>query len=158
MNSFRPLLLGVATALCMTQAHATDIYRWTDETGRVHMSDSVPERYRAGATRIDSAQYLARDAEVREAATRAERDKARADAAVERQAPRARPQGLPQTTTAPSQAAADVEAECAMAHRAFRASQECFGPFRNVNGSVKPEALAVCREVPDPTTRCGPPQ
>jgi hypothetical protein len=42
-----PLLLGVALS-----AQATEVYRWVDEQGRVHLADSVPDRYKSSATRI----------------------------------------------------------------------------------------------------------
>lgn len=44
------LMLG-ALAL---PAQATDIYRWTDDTGRVNYGNSVPERYKHVARKIDT--------------------------------------------------------------------------------------------------------
>jgi hypothetical protein len=44
------LLLG-ALAL---PAFATDIYRWTDETGRVNYGNVVPDRFKRAATKIDT--------------------------------------------------------------------------------------------------------
>jgi hypothetical protein len=36
-------------------ALATDIYRWTDETGRVNYGNVVPDRFKRVATKIDTA-------------------------------------------------------------------------------------------------------
>ena len=44
-------LLLAAMAL---PAFATDIYRWTDETGRVNYGNVVPDRYKRIATKIDT--------------------------------------------------------------------------------------------------------
>ena len=44
------LLLG-ALAL---PAYAADIYRWTDDTGRVNYGNVVPERYKTYARKIDT--------------------------------------------------------------------------------------------------------
>ena len=152
-----PLLaLALVAALLAAQAHATDIYRWTDETGRVHIGDRVPERYRPTATHLDSAQYLASESELLEAAARAEREKARA-AAITPDAPAERRSATEPSTPDPDRTAAAFDRlDCATHRRLYQESQECFAPFLNVNGSLKPGAYAVCREVPDPTTRCGP--
>jgi len=156
--------LALAAALLTVQAQATDIYRWTDESGRVHIGDRVPERYRATATHMDSAQFLASEAELLEAAARAERDKARAavitpdapDARMQRSADRPGGAGDGTTPDPERTAAAFDRLDCATHRRLYQESQECFAPFLNVNGSLKSGAYAVCREVPDPTTRCGP--
>ena len=155
-------VVAVAAALLAVQVQAADIYQWTDDSGRVHMGDSVPDRYRSVAKVIDSAQFRTSEAARKEATARAERDKLRANAVVANQ-PRARTQAPPRSQAQASQpvgaikATEDAGAECAAQQRLFRASQECFAPFVNVNGSVKPEAHSVCRVVTDPTTRCGPP-
>jgi hypothetical protein len=44
------LLLG---ALAIP-AYATDIYRWTDETGRVNYGNEVPARFKSVARKIDT--------------------------------------------------------------------------------------------------------
>lgn len=44
-------LLLAALAL---PAYAADIYRWTDETGRVNYGNVVPDRYKRIATKIDT--------------------------------------------------------------------------------------------------------
>ena len=42
-----PFVLAMAVS-----AQATDVYRWVDEHGRVHLADSVPDRYKSSAMRI----------------------------------------------------------------------------------------------------------
>jgi hypothetical protein len=44
-------LLLAALAL---PAYAADIYRWTDETGRVNYGNVVPDRFKRVATKIDT--------------------------------------------------------------------------------------------------------
>ena len=45
--------------------------------------------------------------------------------------------------------------DCATLRQRYQESAECFAPFVNVNGSVKPEAFQVCgRPVPAPTLAC----
>jgi len=46
-------LLLACCLLWSLPAHAGDIYRWADEQGKVHLSDTVPEKYRKGAVRVD---------------------------------------------------------------------------------------------------------
>ena len=48
-------LLGtLLLATIAMPALANDIYRWTDETGRVNYGNVVPERFKKVATRIDT--------------------------------------------------------------------------------------------------------
>lgn len=46
-----------ALVLCLAPAAPAQVYRWTDEQGRVNYSqglDSVPERFRSGAQFVNS--------------------------------------------------------------------------------------------------------
>ena len=45
------MMLGVV--LFPTLAQANDIYRWTDEQGRVTYGDSVPDRYKRIARKVE---------------------------------------------------------------------------------------------------------
>jgi hypothetical protein len=48
-------LLGtLLLATLAMPALANDIYRWTDETGRVNYGNVVPERFKKVATKIDT--------------------------------------------------------------------------------------------------------
>lgn len=64
----------------------------------------------------------------------------------------------PRKTQAPEPAAsapiderATDKASCAAKWDRYHKSQECFAPYTNVNGSVKPEAFENCAEVKAPT-------
>ncbi len=47
----------LAALLAASAAHAVTMYRWVDESGATHVSDKVPDKYRASAKAIDSAAY-----------------------------------------------------------------------------------------------------
>lgn len=51
------LLVVFVMGIHLSIANATDIYRWVDDQGRIHIADSIPEHYRSNATRIDSKQF-----------------------------------------------------------------------------------------------------
>ncbi|WP_161974723.1 DUF4124 domain-containing protein [Piscinibacter terrae] len=148
------LVMAAATAV-----QATEIYRWSDEMGHVHFSDSVPERYKSSAVRIEWRVNRGTAAEREQARALAEREKAQAaELARQRQSvpqPVAAAFGPPQTIPQPVAGNAD----CAQSYQAYRQSQECFAPFIQANGSVKAEAYAQCGEpVLNPSQKCGPPQ
>ena len=148
------LLLGTAGLL---PAHAADIYRWVDETGRTHLSDVVPDRYKRSAVRIDPQSYEPTPAQRREAEVRAARERQRA-ASIPSAGPATR---APGSLTAPTPAAAAPtggQADCETSRRRYRESQECFAPFRLANGAVRAEAFKHCTVVPDPSVACGLPR
>ena len=43
--------------LLITAAHAADLYRWVDETGRAQFGETVPEKYKASASKTDCATW-----------------------------------------------------------------------------------------------------
>ena len=49
-----PLVLLAASVLWLPPLYGADIYRWVDQDGRVHLSDTVPEQFKKSATRIDA--------------------------------------------------------------------------------------------------------
>ncbi len=51
---------------------------------------------------------------------------------------------------------ATSEATCARLRKEYLDSQACFERYRIVGGAVKPEAFERCRNVVDPSPRCGP--
>lgn len=57
------------------------------------------------------------------------------------------------TMPAPSAAASG---DCETQQRLYRESQECFAPYRNATGGIKPEAFERCQEVAEPTGQCAP--
>jgi hypothetical protein len=147
------LLLSLST-------HAAVIYRWVDESGRTHVSDVVPEKYRKSATRIDTGDSAVSPERKQQADEVAARDKAVADEAARRRqseqaaapAPVASP---PLTAKRPAQGVTD-STDCDTWRRLYRESQECFGPYRTTGGGTKPEAFEKCNEIPSPEAKCGP--
>ena len=149
----RVVLAGVAGGLLAFAAQAADIYRWTDESGKVHLSDSVPEKYRAKATRIDSRQFELSPEQRRDAEARLARAKKELAASA--------PPATAETGAAPPlrpspPASAPARTDCDTLQREYLDSLECFAPFVNANGTIKPNAFAVCKVVVDPSPKCGP--
>lgn len=148
------LVLGVAVA------HSATIYRWVDEKGRTHLSDVVPEKYRKSAKRTDSGQYEVPAERRKEAEARAAKDKARAaEAARARASQAAAAPASAASAPAPAKRPAEGVTEstdCDTWWRLFQESQDCFGPFRNVKGGIKPEAFEQCNPIPSPELKCGP--
>ena len=57
---------------------------------------------------------------------------------------------------AASLSASSPDAECPALRKEYLESQACFQRYRVANGTVRPEAYKRCREVVDPSPRCGP--
>ncbi|MDO8903772.1 DUF4124 domain-containing protein [Hydrogenophaga sp.] len=150
------LLLVLFLGLGQTQA--SDIYRWVDESGRTHLSDVVPDRYKDTATRIDSRQYELTPEQQREAEQRVDLEKARArDDKVAPSAVQEAP--APPLSTPPVKRPVErvtASSDCATRWRLYRESEACFGPFRTVGGGIKPEAFDHCNEIASPEGQCGP--
>ena len=150
-------VIACAAALA---AHAADIYVWTDENGKTHLADSVPAKYRKSAVRIDSSQFeLTADQQREAAAARAALEK-KADAVpapAPSPSPPVRPGAAP-TSRAPAPIGPPSAGECEALQREYRESLECFAPFVNANGSLKPGAFAACKSVVNPTLKCGSPK
>lgn len=150
--------IAVASAFA---AHAADIYVWTDERGKTHLADSVPPRYRNSAVRIDSSQFELSPEQQREAAAaRLAFEKKAAASAPPASAARAaspRTAGPLNASPASNQPAVN-SSECEALQREYRDSLECFAPYVNANGSLKPGAFSACRSVVNPTSKCGSPK
>ena len=149
----------LAGVLWLSAAQATDIYQWVDESGRTHLSDVVPEKYKHSAKRVDSTRFEVSPRQRAEAEARAAREREQATKAAasapggprgERGAAADRPRRAPAAASAPGNSA-----DCASLRRQYAQSQECFAPFQNTNGSMKPGAYEKCAEVPDPSPKCG---
>ena len=149
------IALAVATA-----AHAADIYVWTDENGKTHLADSVPAKYRKSAVRIDSNQFELTPEQQREAAAARSALERKADAVsapAPSPAPTARPGAAP-VSRAPAPVGPPSAGECEALQREYRQSLECYAPFVNANGSLKPGASVACKPVVNPTQKCGSPK
>lgn len=147
------LFMGLQPQFGMAQ----EIYRWVDDSGRVHISDTVPEQYKSSAKRYDARQFERTEEQKR----RAEINRQRA-ADVLRSAP-VRPAltnpdaANPGTASLPqNQPALDpATADCDALHQQFKEAQECFTPFRTRDGIRGGEAFQKCQDIPPPPSRCG---
>ena len=61
---------------------------------------------------------------------------------------------LPATATAGSLSGGQ-ESDCDVLRARYRRSQTCFAPYRLQNGGIKPEAYKFCKQVPNPSLKCG---
>jgi len=136
------------------------IYRWVDETGRTHVSDVVPEKYRKSATRIDSSSSEISPEQRQQAERAAAKNKALAEEAATR---RQSASAVQPSTTATRPAASKRPAQgvteatdCETWRRLYKESMECFGPFRTTTGATKAEAFDQCNPIPSPELKCGP--
>ena len=135
------ILLG---ALSFT-VHATEVFKWVDEKGKVHYGSSVPEKYSNKGRKLQSDSPDVLEARRREAEERAEREKAAADALNKRQNT-----PPPPIVAAPKPKPPAGDASCAEKWNEYKASIDCFAPFVRGNGTVREEAFAVCPTVKQP--------
>ena len=165
------LLVFSACAL----AHAAQVYKWVDEQGQVHYGNAVPKPHQKSAQPVDTTVPVPTDAERRDAAALAEREKAAAEslrrerervrvqeaakAAPVKAAPapavKAAPAPALKTAPAPAPsspttALSDRKRQCEEELKRFRQSQDCFAPYRTANGGIRAEAFKHCVEVKMP--------
>jgi Domain of unknown function (DUF4124) len=129
-------------------AHGAEIYRWTDESGKTHISDTVPAKYKDTASRIDSKAFELSpeqrgDAEARAAAQKALATAQMPPSPTNSAAPLPAPASL--SPSPPASGPASAKNSCEAQWRVFRESLDCFAPFMDVNGSLRPGAFDVCR-------------
>ena len=150
----------VGSLASASAAMALEIYKWEDETGQVHISDVVPNKYKKSATRIEvrgateEPKPAATDATAKEKTKAAEPVKAAPEVPKKAAAPTsAAPAPASPKPAAAVETTAD-ENDCATQLRLYRESQECFAPFRTATGGIRAEAFEKCKERPDPSERC----
>ncbi len=129
-------------------AGAADLYRWTDENGKTHYGDSVPEQYKNRARRVQGGSEVS-EQERSVAAERLEKEKARAEAA---EAARARPAASqpPAASSSTAKAAPSELLSCEEQLRRFKESADCFAKYSLPMGGVRPEAFDNCTEIKQP--------
>lgn len=153
----RKFLAAVCMSVLSLSAHAVDMYRWIDGNGKTNISDAVPEKYKKSAQRIDSRRFELSDAQQREAAARTPLTKVTPSPALQpTSGPDNRSVSLGGQSPPPPSSNASSSADCVTLREQYRKSQDCFGPYRNANGSIKPEASTHCTVVTDPNSKCGP--
>jgi hypothetical protein len=134
---------------------AADIFQWVDDAGKTHMSDVVPDKYKATAKRINSRKYELSDTERKNEEARVAKEKRR----VERKPiDTAELSDEDSTPDLPSQPLAPLQqTTCTQKWDAYYRSQECFAQFMIRTGAgslLKPEAYAVCQNVESPAMVC----
>lgn len=146
----------VLIALGPSSAYGADIYRWVDENGRVHFSDTVPPQYKKSVISIDSQQYELSPEQRKEAEARAAREKERFTETTKHKAAEATAStnSNPKASTATAKLPT-ATTDCATLFRRFQESSECYAPFFNANGSIKENAYETCGPaVPYPAQEC----
>ena len=159
--SMKTVLLAFVLLSAAGLCGATDMYKWKDESGRTHVAESVPERYKRVATKIDSRQFevqesekaaaLARGAKEREHAASMAADRARAADAAS-----APPLGLSASQPRAGTSRRQGESSCDQHWRLYFESQACFAPYQRREVGPRVEAYSNCQTVQAPPSECGP--
>ena len=159
LSATRGFLVGYALALSMS-TQAAVIYRWVDESGRTHVSDVVPERYRRSAIRIDPSRSEVSPEQRQQAELAAARNRTIVEKSDSRRqnsqaVQSAAAASKPPATKRPARGITD-DTDCETWRRLYRESMECFAPFRTARGTTKAEGFEVCNAIPSPELKCGP--
>lgn len=131
--TFILLMLGL-----LSRANAGDILQWTDENGRRHFGETVPEQYKKSAKKMEAGK------------TNIMQSQKPANNYVPPPDHDASPAWQPNNNPGAGSAPTGQES-CREKMQRYRDSQACFIPYRNENGSLKPEAFKRCKEIPQPT-------
>ena len=154
----RRLILVACCALWISTGQAADIYEWIDDQGGMHVSDTVPDKYKSRARKIDSRSSEVSPQQRSEAEAQAAKDKElveKAQAEADAARTRMRRDTGPRDQAAASGAASKPADDCPTLQRRYKESQDCFAPYRRDDGTVKPEAFQKCTDLPDPSPKCG---
>ena len=144
MARFVALILFIALS---SATYAAEVFRWVDEKGEVHYGDSVPERYKQKAKKLDPAGPAVTSEQRKEAEARLAREKA----AVESMSKARESNSNGSQPGAPNSKRAARDAGCAEQMKKYQESLACFDAYRNANGSIKAEAAKNCAQVQQPT-------
>ena len=131
--------------ICASPSHGAELYRWTDEMGRVHFGDSPPGTTKNKAKAVDLKSSDVSPEEAQAARARLEKEKAR----LNQPSPRAAL--LPEDKTPASDQEGGKESSCAEQWAKYDESWACFNPYRIQGGAVKEEAFAHCTEIKTPS-------
>ncbi|BES72347.1 hypothetical protein RE428_33650 [Marinobacter nanhaiticus D15-8W] len=164
---FRALLLVSLYVATGSQASA-ELYKWIDEKGVVHFSDSVPEEYRASVeqVQVDTSQPSAEERqEAKAIVERAERaaddvrrlrletEESHAPESLAERKGGGKTQEPPVIAPKPGQARL-TRAERMAIYRAkmeeYRKSQDCFAKYQTLGGGTRGYAFNECKSVPQP--------
>jgi hypothetical protein len=148
--------LSIACLVLPQPSLAQHIFRWVDSSGRVHISDKVPEEYRSSATHYDAREFERTEEQKRQAEINRQRaaEALRARPPQRAASPAAGTKPGPVMLAPQPQALDRQTADCDALHLEFKQAQECFARFRTIDG-VRGEAFQRCRDIPAPPQRCG---
>ena len=127
--------------ICFSISHGAELYRWTDEMGRVHFSDSIPRANKNKAKIVDLKSADVPPQQIQEAQARLAKEKSRLNQ------PSPAIAVIPQGKTQPL----DKESSCEDQWAKYDESWACFNPYRTANGSVRREAYEHCSEMKSPS-------
>ena len=134
---------------------AAEFFQWVDDAGKTHVSDVIPDKYKATAKHFNSRKYELSDTERKNEEARAAKEKQRTE---RKQIDTVEPPDPDSTQTSPSHPFAPAQpTTCTEKWDAYYRSQECFAKFmlRTGTGSLlKPEAYAACQNVESPAMVC----
>jgi uncharacterized protein DUF4124 len=147
----------VLLVLSSFPVRGADVYRWTDENGKTHISDSVPEKYRSTAKRIESRQAEPSKSDRRAAEARAAAERARIDAMEAARAAAAKAAAEEEAAAPPKPKAKPsfAESDCETKHRLYKESLDCFARYVTTSGTTKADGFQNCTNLPDPSRECG---
>ena len=129
------------------------IYEWTDDSGRRHAADAVPEKYRATARRVDPNVSRISPDEQAEAVRQADALKKQA-ATIVIASPSMAIQSPPYASNVAGDGQRPSAAECLSWRRRYAASQDCFVGTTNPRGKTSYHSCTN-EYVADPEPVCG---
>lgn len=157
LSHYQSIVFATLLAFPAGVATAATIYRWTDDDGRTHYGDVVPERYQHHAKPISPPATDPTSEQKRESLERAKKERNQAESIQKSREAVSPPVSPDQATTKskrPPQAPTP-DTDCETWQRLYRESVDCFGPYRTVRGATRPEAFDVCTPVDEPPpSRC----
>jgi hypothetical protein len=147
----KQLYLALIVAATCNPSDASEVYKWTDERGRIHYSDSVPEGKQKQAKGIYVNASNVTEADKKAAEVRLEKYKSD----LARVSPSAASAPVPASAaTFSSTRPKPKRTPCEAAWDAYNESYACFDPYRMAEGRVRPEAFQHCKQVNQPPEPC----
>lgn len=141
----------LAFAAVSAAAFGADIFKWKDDQGRTQYGQSVPDKYKKSAIKVDQEIATPTDAQRQQASARAANDKEKAEAMAARK--NTEPAGSrPAPAPSPASVAAvdDKASRCETQKQKYRESETCFAPYRTPTGAIQPEGFEHCVAMKEP--------
>ena len=147
--------MGIACLLAFAAVSAAalgaEIFKWVDDQGRTQYGQSVPDKYRKSAIKVEREIATPTDAQRQEAAARAAKDKEKAETmAARKKTEPGRPRPAPAPSPASVAAVDDKASRCEAEKQKYRESETCFAPYRTPTGAIQPEGFEHCVAMKEP--------